>query len=82
MVVNNNRKQRTQYASSTSYKLAQLLREHVAGLTGYLFSTRKGNPLPQRATLRALHVYVQRAGFIHFGGTAQQFFESTGYPKT
>jgi len=47
-------------------QLAKLLREHVAGLTGYLFSTRKRNPPPQRATLRALHAAGATSGFHSF----------------
>ena len=41
--------------------LARLLREHVAGRTGYLFATATGRPLGQRNVLRALHA-VRRVG--------------------
>jgi integrase len=44
-------------------QLAQLLRDHVAGLTGYLFATRNGTPWSQRNVLRTLHAAGATCGF-------------------
>jgi len=46
--------------------LARLLREYVAGRTGYLFATRNGRPLGQRNVLRALHRTGKKVGFHAF----------------
>jgi integrase len=47
--------------------LARVLRGYVAGKSGYLFSTRKGNrPLSQRNVLRVLHATGVRVGFHAF----------------
>ena len=47
-------------------QLALVLREHIAGKLGYIFITRNGTPLPQRATLRALHAAGATCGFHSF----------------
>ena len=47
-------------------QLAQLLREHIAELTGYLFATRNGTPLSQRNVLRALYIAGSTCGFHSF----------------
>ena len=47
-------------------QLAQLLREHIAGLTGYLFSTRNGTPLSQRNVHRTLNAACATCGFHAF----------------
>lgn len=47
-------------------QLATILREYVAGKTGYLFSTRNGTPLSQRNVRRALHAAGATCGFHSF----------------
>jgi len=46
--------------------LAALLREYVAGKSGYLFTTASGRPLSQRNVLRALHATGKKVGFHAF----------------
>jgi integrase len=47
-------------------QLARILREYVAGKTGYLFATRTGKPLLQRNVHRALYNAGARCGFHAF----------------
>jgi integrase len=47
-------------------QLAQVLREYVAGKSGYLFSTRNGTPLSSRNVHRALHAAGATCGFHSF----------------
>ena len=47
-------------------QLAEVLREHVAGLTGYLFATRSGRPLSHRNVHRTLNAAGSTAGFHSF----------------
>lgn len=46
--------------------LAQLLREHIFGRTGYVFATDNGTPLGQRNALRSLHATGKKIGFHAF----------------
>jgi len=46
--------------------LAQLLRELIAGKSGYLFAVKSGRPLQQRNVLRALHATGKRVGLHAF----------------
>jgi integrase len=46
--------------------LARLLREYVAGKSGYLFAAKSGQPLQQRNVLRALHATGKKVGFHAF----------------
>jgi integrase len=46
--------------------LAALLREYVAGKSGYLFATKSGRPMAQRNLHRALHATGIRVGFHAF----------------
>ena len=46
--------------------LASMLREFVAGETGYLFTTRNGRPMTQRCVLSALHELAGKAGLHSF----------------
>ncbi len=46
--------------------LAQLLREYVAGKSGYLFAAKSGRPLQQRNVIRALHATGKKVGFHAF----------------
>jgi integrase len=46
--------------------LAQLLRELIAGKTGYLFAVKSGQPLQQRNVLRALHATGKKVGLHAF----------------
>ena len=46
--------------------LALVLREHVAGRDGYLFTTKNGNPLDSRNVLRALHATDKKVGLHAF----------------
>ena len=46
--------------------LASMLREFVAGKTGYLFTTRSGRPMTQRCVLEALHQLAEKAGLHSF----------------
>jgi len=46
--------------------LSQLLREQVAGKTGYLFAAASGRPLQQRNVLRALHSTGKKVGLHSF----------------
>jgi integrase len=43
-----------------------LLREYVAGKSGYLFPTKSRGPLQQRNVLRALHATDKKVGFHAF----------------
>jgi integrase len=47
-------------------QLAQLLRELVAGKSGYLFAAKSGRPLQQRNVLRALHATGKKVGLHAF----------------
>jgi integrase len=46
--------------------LARLLREYVAGKSGYLFAAKSGQPLQQRNVLRALHATGKKVGLHTF----------------
>ncbi len=46
--------------------LAVLLREYMAGKSGYLFATASGRPLAQRNVLRALHATGKKVGLHAF----------------
>lgn len=46
--------------------LGEMLRNHVAGRTGYVFTTRLGRPLSQRNLLRVLHAVARKGGFHAF----------------
>jgi len=47
-------------------ELVALLREYVAGKSGYLFATKSGRPMAQRNLHRALHATGVRVGFHAF----------------
>ena len=47
-------------------ELAALLREYLAGKSGYLFATKSGRPMAQRNLRRALHATGVRVGFHAF----------------
>lgn len=46
--------------------LAGLLRDYVAGKSGYLFATKHGTPIQQRNVLRALHATGKKIGLHCF----------------
>lgn len=46
--------------------LAALLKDYVAGKSGYLFATASGRPLGQRSVLRALHATGKKVGLHAF----------------
>lgn len=46
--------------------LAAMLRDYVAGKSGYLFATASGRPLVQRNVLRALHATGKKVGLHAF----------------
>jgi integrase len=46
--------------------LAQLVRELIAGKSGYLFAVKSGQPLQQRNVLRALHATGKKVGLHAF----------------
>ena len=46
--------------------LAQLLSEHVAGKSEYLFAAKSGRPLQQRNVIRALHATGKKVGLHAF----------------
>jgi integrase len=46
--------------------LAQMMREYVAGKTGYLFGTSSGRPIIQRNVLRVLHSTGKKIGLHAF----------------
>jgi len=60
--------------------LARELREHVSGVSGYLFATRQGKPLQQRNVLRVLH-NVKPVGFHAFRRFRLTWLRKTGAPK-
>lgn len=62
--------------------LAALLREYVAGKSGYLFPTKKGNcPLAQRNVLRALHDTGVKVGFHAFRRYRAQVLRRARVPE-
>jgi integrase len=62
-------------------QLAIILREYVAGKTGYLFSTRNGTPLSQRNVRRALHAAGATCGFHSFRRYRAAMLRKTRVPE-
>jgi integrase len=61
--------------------LAEMLRNHVAGRAGYVFTTRLGRPLSQRNLLRVLHAVAGKGGFHAFRRFRASVLRKTRVPE-
>lgn len=62
-------------------KLAELLREHMAGRSGYVFATANGTPLNGRNVLRALHATGKKVGLHAFRRFRTEVLRRAGVPE-